>query len=354
MMATAQALDPDFAALLQKLPDKGTSAAPSQFDPSAGGGTLQFGPFDTGIKTPQGLDRALAGAGQGMTDLARHAGNLVGLESNQDLTQAKALDAPLLNTGAGKVGNFIGTTAALAPLGMGAGAALGRMGALGARLAASPLASGVAQGAAQGALMADPGQRATGALAGGALGRLLPGAGKIVSAAARGLKRTPAAQALIDEGVSLTPGQMNPTGIANRMEQALEGAFGVGDLVQNARDNAMQQYTRAMVERSMAPGAKLPPNVHDFNGMVDEAAKSFDTAYDQAKGFPVGAKIMTATCTDIPLTQAIKPALTKARPGITASEQGAIGQNVQALLKQSVSAAKRAGGMKSYDLIDLR
>jgi len=107
MMATAQALDPDFAALLQKIPDKGTSAAPSQFDPSAGGGTLQFGPFDTGIKTPQGLDRALAGAGQGMTDLARHAGNLVGLESNQDLTQAKALDAPLLNTGAGKVGNFI-------------------------------------------------------------------------------------------------------------------------------------------------------------------------------------------------------------------------------------------------------
>lgn len=351
------ALDPDFAALAAQIGAKGAPAGahtPSQFDPSAGGGTLQFGPFDTGIHTPQWLDRLLSGAGQGMTDLVRHAGNLVGLESDQALKDAKALDTPLMNTTAEKVGNFIGTTAALAPLGMGVGAGLGRLGALGARLAANPLTAGAVQGAAAGGIMADPGQRVAGALAGGTLGAALPAGGALVSKLARGLTRTPAAQTLIDAGVSLTPGQMNPRGFANRMEQALEGAAGVGDLVQNARENAMKQYSRAMVERSMAPGAKLSSNARDFSDMVDEAARSFDTAYDAAKGFPVGAKIMTSTAADAPLTQALKPVLTRARPGITEGEQNAIGANVQALVNQAVQAAKRGGGMKSDDLIDLR
>lgn len=348
------ALDPDFEALLASQGAKGRVPVKGQFDPSAGGGELQIGPLDTGIKTPQWLDRTLSGAGQGMTDLVRHAGNLVGLESNADLARAKAIDAPLMNTTPGKVGNFLGTTVAMAPIGFGVGAGLGRLGALGARLAANPLTAGAVDGAVQGAVTADPGQRMQGAALGGLLGAALPGGAKVIGNMARGVARTPAAQALIDSGVSLTPGQMNPTGVANRMEQALEGAFGVGDLVQNARENAMHQYSRAMVERSMAPGAKLPANIHDFNDMVDKAAESFDTAYDAAKGFPVGAKIMTTTGTDTPLTQALKPVLSKARPGITGSEQKAIGDNIGALVNQSVSAAKRAGGMKSDDLIELR
>lgn len=353
-------LDSDFAALAAAAGGK-SSAAPSRayvpnatYDPSSGGSTLQVGPWDTGLRTPQWLDRGLSGAGQGMTDILRHAGNLMGLQSDQQLQDAKALDAPLMDTTAGKVGNFIGTSAALAPIGMGAGAGLARMGALGARLAASPLASGAIQGAAQGALMADPGQRGQGALLGGALGGALPAAGGLIGKVARGMTRTPAAQTLLDEGISLTPGQMNPTGVANRMEQAVEGAFGVGDMVQNARENAMQQYNRAMVERSMAPGAKLPANVHDFNDMIDKAAESFDNAYDVGKGFPVGAKIMTNTGTDVPLSQALKPVLSQARPGITASDQKAISNNVQALLNQTVAAANRNGGMKSDDLLDLR
>ena len=348
-------LDNDFAALLANSGHAAaTPVATQKFDPSAGGGTLQIGPLDTGVRTPQWLDRTLSGVGQGMTDLVRHAGNLVGLESGQDLANAKKLDAPLLNTTAGKVGNFIGTTAALAPLGMGAGAALGRAGALGARLAGSPVLSGVIQGAGQGALMADPGQHLQGALTGGALGGVLPGAGKVIGKLARGVARTPAAQTLLDEGVSLTPGQMNPRGIANRMEQALEGAFGVGDLVQNARENGMHQYTRAMVGRSMAPGAKLPDDMHDFNDMVDEAAKSFDTAYDAGKGFPAAPKIMNAKGPDVLLSNAIAAAGKRARAGVSPQEQASAVQNVQDLLKQTIADAKQSGGMKSDDLLKLR
>ncbi len=348
-------LDPDFAALLN---GKSTSSAPtnSAYDPSAGGGTLQFGPIDTGIATPQWLNRTLAGTGQGLTDVLRHVGNVAGIVSDQDLQDAKQLDQPLLNTTAGRVGQFVGQTAMTAPIGMGAGAALGRMGALGARLAANPLASGTVQGATQGALMADPGQRLQGAAMGSLAGAALPVAGKVIGRAIKGVTRTPAAQVLMDElpPGSLTPGQMNPNGMANRLEQSLEGTPVVGDLVQNARSNAQQQYTRAMIQRSMAPGATLSPKTTDFNAMIGEAAQSFDNAYDAAKGFPVGAKIMNATGPDVPLQQALKTVTTRARPGITPQEQASLGRNLQDLLSQTVKDANQSGGMQSDNLIQLR
>src|SRR5688572_2533927 len=67
-----------------------------KYDPSAGGGTLSFGPWDTGIKTPQFVDRALAGAGKFAVDAARGIGQLTGLKSQEDIDEAKALDAPLM------------------------------------------------------------------------------------------------------------------------------------------------------------------------------------------------------------------------------------------------------------------
>ena len=90
-----------------------STAAPS--DPSAGGGTLSIGPFDTGIQTPQWLDRGLAGAGKAGYDLARGAGQLVGLVSRKDVADSRALDAPLMATTAGKVGNLAGNVALAAP-----------------------------------------------------------------------------------------------------------------------------------------------------------------------------------------------------------------------------------------------
>src|SRR6185312_15236539 len=81
---------PFLAALAKAPPPK---AAP--LDPSQGAGELDlWNPFgkniDTGVSTPQWLNRTLAGTGQGMESAVRHAGNLVGLESNKDLTQAAA------------------------------------------------------------------------------------------------------------------------------------------------------------------------------------------------------------------------------------------------------------------------
>jgi hypothetical protein len=60
-------------------------------------------------------ERLLAGAGKAAVDLGRGAGQLAGVVSNADVTESRALDAPLMATTAGKVGNLAGNVAAAAP-----------------------------------------------------------------------------------------------------------------------------------------------------------------------------------------------------------------------------------------------
>lgn len=95
------------------------SAAP-QNDPSEGGGTLKvFNPFgenfDTGIGTGESTQRALAGAGKAFYDTARGVGQYVGAVDRGDVAASRQLDAPLMATTAGKVGNFVGNVAIAAP-----------------------------------------------------------------------------------------------------------------------------------------------------------------------------------------------------------------------------------------------
>lgn len=63
-------------------------------------------------------DKVLAGVGKTMTDLGRGAGQMLGLVSRDDVAEARKLDAPLMNTKAGAVGNFAGNLAMLAPTAM--------------------------------------------------------------------------------------------------------------------------------------------------------------------------------------------------------------------------------------------
>ena len=349
--SSANGLPPQFAALAPSIAASGPAA-----NPSRGSYPLQIGPWATPLMLPQWAERTLAGAGQGMTTIARHVGNLMGgIDGTGDaaLRQDAKLDAPLLHTTAGSVGNFLGETAALAPVGGGADAALGKAGTMGLAGADSLLARGVAQGVSQGFLAANPGHRITGTIAGGVTGAALPVLQGALGKVVRGISRTPAAQSLLDEGVSLTPGQLNPRGVFNRMEQAAEALPVVGDLAQNARENAMRQYTRAMVNRSMAPGAELPPEVTDFNDMVSHAAKSFDGAYDPAKGIPVGPKIMNVGA-DTPLSKALQDVVNKPRIGMSAADRASWGQQLQDQLREVVAQAKRDGGMQSDHLLAFR
>jgi hypothetical protein len=62
-----------------------------------------------------GTDLFLAGAGNGMTDLARGTGQLLGLVDQQSIKEAADRDRALVGTTAGKAGDFVGSMAALLP-----------------------------------------------------------------------------------------------------------------------------------------------------------------------------------------------------------------------------------------------
>jgi len=62
-----------------------------------------------------GFEKFRAGYGKAAVDLARGAGQAVGLVNRQDVANSRALDAPLMKTGAGKAGDIAGTIADLLP-----------------------------------------------------------------------------------------------------------------------------------------------------------------------------------------------------------------------------------------------
>jgi len=57
------------------------------------------------------FDKVMAGAGKAVVDTGRGLGQMVGLVSRDDVAKARALDAPLMNTGAGMAGNIGGNVA---------------------------------------------------------------------------------------------------------------------------------------------------------------------------------------------------------------------------------------------------
>ena len=81
----------------------GKQPAPTKYDPTEGMSTT---------------DKVLAGVGKAMTDVGRGAGQYLGLVSRDDVAESRRLDAPLMDTTAGKVGNVAGNIAMLAPTAM--------------------------------------------------------------------------------------------------------------------------------------------------------------------------------------------------------------------------------------------
>lgn len=69
-----------------------------------------------------GAGKFLAGAGKAFTDVGRGIGQRLGMVSEADVARSRALDAPLMDTGAGLAGNIAGGAAAFAPLAMVPGA----------------------------------------------------------------------------------------------------------------------------------------------------------------------------------------------------------------------------------------
>lgn len=208
-------------------------------------------------------EKFLAGAGKAFTDIARGAGQLVGLgPSREDVAEQRRLDAPLMS-GAGTAGNIVGNIAATVPAAFVPGV--------------NTYAGGALLGAGMGALQPVANESRTGNMAMGA------GAGVAGTAAARGVGRLlspqtrPDVKTLMSEGVTPTPGQILG-GAANRMEQAATSIPMLGDVIQNARRGATESLNKAALQRSLTPIGGNVTNIGREG--VREVGEKLGQAYD--------------------------------------------------------------------------
>lgn len=202
-----------------------------------------------------GIEKFLAGAGKAMVDTGRGLGSLVGIVSQEDIDAAKKRDAALMNTGAGIGGNVVGNIATmLAP-----GAALGVAGkaahlptlvnAARAMTVPRTVAGGTALGGAMGAVqpVASDESRERNIMAGAAGGFLGNAAPKAVGAIIKP-NIAPEAQALLREGVPLTPGQILG-GMAKAAEEKATSVPIVGGAIAGAQRRSVEGYNRAAYNR---------------------------------------------------------------------------------------------------------
>jgi hypothetical protein len=178
---------------------------------------------------------------------------------------------------------------------------------------------------------------------GGAFGGLVPAAGAGLGKVAHGIKRTPEAERLLAQGVDLTPGQMNPGGIWNQMEESWQSVPLVGPVIRGARENAQNSFQRAATQTAAAPGARIAQGPADE--MLEAAYKSFEPLYDQAKGF------------DIPLGKLSTPGAARSAamdPNIRADD--ATRKSVAQWLENQLTRLPNRGNGRvlSDDLMDLR
>lgn len=222
---------------------------------------------------------------------------------------------------------------------------------VGQLLAANPRlqAAGATTGAVSGQGAAEAGAGPKTQLVATVLGSLAPSAtlqtvGRAAIKAGTGLTRTPQAQRLLDAGVDLTPGQMNPKGLTNQLEETVQSAPLVGPIVRNARDNARGTFQRAAAQEGSAPGTTIAQGPQAQ--MVDEAYQSFAPLYDQAKGFPVVPRILSTTGPDVALDTALNRAVLNRGVRATADDRSA----VQGFLDEQLTKPLRT----SDDLLNIR
>jgi hypothetical protein len=246
----------------------------------------QIGMFDSKPVDPtegmSGLEKFGAGYGKAAVDLGRGVGQMLGLVSRQDVANSRELDAPLMNTGAGKLGYLGGMIADTLPT------------------AAIPGANTITGagliGAGTGFLApsASTGETVGNTALGGALGAGTQAAVQGIGAGYRALKgafnptaadvTSPAAQVLQEAGVPLDRSQMT----GNRFWQSVRGAVTSHPATSGAQADFTkaqgQAFNNAVLKRIGVSGDEASQEVmaaaREKIGSVFEAAAKNGTAID--------------------------------------------------------------------------
>lgn len=253
-------------------------------------------------------EKFLAGAGKAFYDVGRGAGQMLGLVSSKDVEEARRLDAPLMNTGAGLAGNVVGNiatslpTAAIPGVNTVRGAALvgGAYGLLQPSVSTSETLGNVALGAggaAAGQKIAETvgktlagtrasqqymqtkgGQAAAQATASGAPTAQVSGGGytfgSVGDDVSAGLTKSQAQLAKEGEklGFKLTPGQASGSRALQQMEAKLESqpmTSGTFNAIKDQNQKALNRIAaNAIGERADALDSTVLGNATDRIGSV--------------------------------------------------------------------------------------
>jgi hypothetical protein len=285
------------------------SAAPG-YDPSEGGSTLKIGPFDTGVQQPEWLTRAEAGAGKAGYDLARGGAQWLGLESRGDVAESRKLDAPLMATTAGKVGNVAGNVGFLAPamLVPGANTVVGGAAIGGAAGALTPSTS---TGETLSNISLGAGTGAAGAAIGSQISKWAGASNAARQAAADtetslNAERDAVLSSARSAGYVVPPTAINP----NATNTALESISGKAATRQSATA-ANQKITNTLVRGDLG----LPENVPLSSDVLDNVRAQAGKVYQAVKGVGPVASDQQYT-NDLQTVLTGSPQLTAAYPGI--------------------------------------
>ena len=181
------------------------------------------------------FDLARAGAGKGLTDVVRGVGQMTGIVSGDEVDAAKARDAPLMEHGAAKGGHFAGQLAGYAPVGLIPGA--------------NTLAGGSLIGG--GIVFSQPVAEGDSRLKNAAIGALGGAAGSKIGNALNP-KVSPKVAALMNEGITPTPGQIVGGGF-RKFEEGMKSVPLLGDMIEGAEGRAVESFNEAAIKRVLKP-----------------------------------------------------------------------------------------------------
>jgi hypothetical protein len=221
------------------------------------------------------FDTLAAGLGKAVVDTGRGVGQMLGVVDRKDIAESRRLDAPLMNTTAGKVGNFLGNAAMIAPTAMIPGAAT--------------VPGAAAIGAAFG--LAQPSESTKETLANTAIGGAGGAAGQWVANKIPGMvsaygqraadqskqaeqatsQRFAAAQKGSGMGYVVPPADLNP----GMMTEALSGLSGKIKTAQVASQRN-QTVSDALARKALGVADDTPLNLDTLNNIRQQAGQAYE------------------------------------------------------------------------------
>jgi hypothetical protein len=254
----------------------------SEYDPSSPEFQAKYGPTSTGPRETRPLVAQpgegrdfLAGAGKAFVDVARGAGQLVGLgPDGEEVQDIRERDAPLMATSAGKVGNVIGGVATAAPAlaipgaNTVAGSTVigGVYGALQPTVSNKERAVNTAVGAAVGGATQYIGQKVSGFIGKKMAARTVAAESKAAQNAVRDTTLAESRKA----GYVVPPATTNPTAL-NRIAEGVSGKAAT----QQAAAVRNQQVTNRLVRADLGLSDDAPLTVESLNAIRKKAGGAY-------------------------------------------------------------------------------